>query len=188
MGQTMAQSTLPLYSYAEYLERLEASQIRLEFVSGLVYAMAGGTPEHNRIVMRLTLLVGNQLAPPCEAYGSDQKIRTSHAGFFPDLLVVCGNPRVAVDDPNAFTNPSIVFEVLSASTAAIDQTTKADEYKSLPSLKAYVLIWQNEKRVQVHQRSGAHWKSSDYFAEELVELEPGITFPVRDLYPGEPAG
>jgi len=64
-----AQPTVPLYSYAEYLERLEASQIRLEFVSGLVYAMAGGTPEHNRIVMRLTLQVGNQLAPPCEPYG-----------------------------------------------------------------------------------------------------------------------
>jgi hypothetical protein len=51
--------------------------IRLEFVEGLVHAMAGGSPEHNRIVMRLTLQVGNQLAErqqPCEAYGPDQKL------------------------------------------------------------------------------------------------------------------
>ena len=123
-----AQPTVPLYSYAEYLERLGASQIRLEFVSGLVYAMAGGTPEHNRIVMRLTLQVGNQLAPPCEPYGSDQKVRTGAAAFFPDLIVVCGTPQLAKDDPNAFTNPTIVFEVL---TAATDQSTKAAEYKTL---------------------------------------------------------
>jgi Uma2 family endonuclease len=68
----MAQPTLPLYNYAEYLERLEASEIRLEYVDGLVYAMAGGTPEHNRVDMRLTLQVGSQLKSPCEAYGPDQ--------------------------------------------------------------------------------------------------------------------
>lgn len=125
MRVVVAQPTIPLYTYAEYLGALEASHIRLEFVDGLVYAMAGGTPEHNRIVMRLTLLVGNQLVRPCEAYGPDQKIRAGAATFFPDLSVVCGEPQLADDDRNAFTNPSSVFEVLSPSTAATDQTTKA---------------------------------------------------------------
>lgn len=178
----MAQPTLPLYSYAEYLERLEASQIRLEFIHGLVYAMAGGTPAHNRIVMRLTLQIGNQLTGSCEAYGSDQKIRTAAAGFFPDLVVVCGTPRLAQDDPNAITNPRLIFEVLSPSTAATDQSTKAAEYKTLPSLEAYVLVWQEEVRVQVHRRTAGGWIVSHYGAGDHVELD-GIELVVRDLYP-----
>ena len=130
----MAQPSIPHYTYAEYLERLEASQIRLEFVDGVVYAMAGGSPEHNRLCMRLTLMVGNQLSPPCEAFGPDQKIRAEGAGYFPDLSVVCGGLHVAHDDPKAVTNPRIVFEVLSASTERVDRTTKADRYKALESL------------------------------------------------------
>jgi Uma2 family endonuclease len=179
----MAQPTVPLYTYAEYLEALEASHIRLEFVDGLVYAMAGGTPEHNRIVMRLTLHVGSQLAPPCEAYGPDQKIRSRGAAFFPDLSVVCGQPQLADGDRNAFTNPSVVFEVLSPSTAATDQTTKADRYKTLPSLKEYVLVWQTEHRVQVHRREADSWTVVDYFGSDVLTLSGGIQLTVQSLYP-----
>ena len=179
----MAQPTIPLYTYPEYLERLEASQIRLEFIDGLVYAMAGGTPEHNRIVMRLTLQVGNQLTAPCEAYGPDQKIRAPGAGYFPDLSVVCGEPHLAEDDRNAFTNPSLVFEVLSPSTAATDQTTKAERYRALPSLKQYVLVWQTERRVQVHRRQNDAWTLDEYSDTERVALSCGVEFAVADLYP-----
>jgi Uma2 family endonuclease len=180
----MAQPTIPLYTYAEYLEALDASQIRLEFVDGLVYAMAGGTPEHNRIVMQLTLHVGNQLAPPCEAYGPDQKIRSKGAAFFPDLSIVCGEPQLAEGDRNAFTNPRVVFEVLSPSTAAADQTTKADRYKALPSLKEYVLVWQTERKVQVHRRQGESWTVVDYSGSEVLTLTGGIHVAVQSLYPG----
>jgi Uma2 family endonuclease len=180
----MAQPTIPTYTYPEYLERLEASHIRLEFVDGYVYAMAGGSPEHNRIVMRLTLQVGNQLNPPCEPYGSDQKIRTPTAGYFPDLSIVCGAPQVAEDDPNAFTNPTVLFEVLSASTAATDQTTKADRYKMLPSLQEYVLVWQTEHRVRVHRRQNEAWHVDEYGNGDRVSLACGVTFAVAALYPG----
>jgi len=179
----MAQPTIPLYTYVEYLEALEASRIRLEFVDGLVYAMAGGTPEHNRIVMRLTLLVGNQLVPPCEAYGPDQKIRSLGAAFFPDLSIICGEPQLADGDQNAFTNPSIVFEVLSPSTAATDQTTKADRYKTLPSLSEYVLVWQTERRVQVHRRQGGTWSVIDYGGSDVLTLSGGISIAVQGVYP-----
>jgi Uma2 family endonuclease len=179
----MAQPTIPLYTYAEYLEALEASHIRLEFVDGLVYAMAGGTPEHNRIVMRLTLLVGNQLVRPCEAFGPDQKIRAGGAAFFPDLSVICGEPQLAEGDRNAFTNPSIVFEVLSPSTAATDQTTKADRYKALTSLNEYVLVWQVERRVQVHRREGPSFTVVEHGATDTFELSAGVCIAVQDLYP-----
>ncbi|MBN1608450.1 MAG: Uma2 family endonuclease [Polyangiaceae bacterium] len=179
----MAQPVVPLYTYEEYLERLEASQIRLEFVDGLIYAMAGSSPEHNRIAMRLTLRVGNQLVPPCEAYGPDQKIRTRGAGYFPDLSIVCGEPQLATDDRNAFTNPSVVFEVLSPSTAATDQTTKAERYRALPSLKEYVLVWQTEPRIQVHRWQPEGWAVADYAGGDTVVLSCGVSLAVSELYP-----
>jgi len=180
----MAQPTVPLHSYEEYLERLEASQIRLEFVDGVVYAMAGGSPEHNRVVMRLTLAVGNQLKPPCEAYGPDQKIRTTNAGYFPDLSVICGDLQLAPDDKHAATNPAIVFEVMSPSTAATDQTSKPERYKTLASLKEYVLIWQPEPREQVHRRTDRGWSIEDYTNGDRVGLSCGVEVAVSELYAG----
>lgn len=176
----MAQPTVPLYTYPEYLERLEASRIRLEFVDGLVYAMAGGSPD---LCMRLTLQVGNQLSPPCEAYGPDQKIRTAGAGYFPDLSVVCGEPTLAPDDAKALTNPTLVFEVLSPSTAAVDRTTKAERYKALDSLAEYVLVWQDERRVEVHRRQGAGWIVEPYAGGDRVKLSCGVLLEVDRLYP-----
>ncbi|HLV21369.1 MAG TPA: Uma2 family endonuclease [Polyangiaceae bacterium] len=179
----MAQPTLPRYSYEEYLERLEASEIRLEFVDGLVYAMAGGSPEHNRVVMRLTLQVGNQLKSPCEAYGPDQKIRARGAGYYPDLSVVCGRPQLAPDDPLAFTNPALVFEVLPAATAATDRTTKAERYKLLTSLQAYVIVSQPEQRLEVHRRTADGWSIETHLAGARVALPCGVNLVVSELYP-----
>jgi Uma2 family endonuclease len=178
----VAQPILPRCTYDEYLERLEASEIRLEFVDGVVYAMAAGTPAHNRVVMRLTLAIGQQLRPPCEAYGPDQKIRAQNAGYFPDLTVVCGEPELAADDRNAFTNPAIVVEVLSPSTAATDQSTKAERYKALPSLKEYVLVCQPEQKVQVHRRVADGWSVEDHSANDVVSLSCGAELRVGALY------
>ena len=178
----MAQPVLPTCSYQEYLERLEASEIRLEFVDGIVYAMAGGTPAHNRVVMRLTLHVGGQLPKRCEAYGSDQKIRAHNAGYFPDLSIVCGAPSTAPDDPNAFTNPSTLFEVLSPSTAGTDQTTKAERYKALASLQEYVIVAQPERRVVVHRRTPDGFQLEEYGPTDVIALSCGVKLQASELY------
>ena len=166
----MAQPILPTYQYSEYLEQLELSQIRLEFLDGIVYAMAGGSPRHNKLCARLAAQVGSRLRAGCEAYSPDQRIRAQAAGLFPDFTVVCGPEQFAPDDPHAIVNPSVVFEVLSPSTAATDQTTKAVRYKSLSSLRELVLIWQEECRVQVQRRSDRGWEVQEYGAGQLVSL------------------
>lgn len=178
----MAEPPLPQHTYHEYLERLAASEIRLEFVDGVVYAMAGGTPEHNRLVMRLTLQVGGQLRPPCEAYGPDQKLRVQGAGYFSDLTVVCGEPQRAADDKNAFVNPTSVFEVLSPSTARTDETTKAERYMALPSLKEYVLVSQPERLVRVYHRGDGEWRCTEYRGSDEVSLQCGAMLRLAELY------
>lgn len=181
----MVQPILPLHSYEDYLERLEQSQIRLEFVDGIIYAMAGGTPRHNKLCARLAAQVGSQLGTGCEAYSPDQRIRARGASMFPDLSIVCGPEELAPDDANAIVNPVVVFEVLSPSTAATDQTTKADRYKSLPSLRHFVLVWQDAARVQVHTRAASGWSVTDYAQGQHAQLaECQLTLDVALLYQG----
>jgi len=182
----LAQPIIPTYQYSEYIERLERSQIRLEFLDGTVYAMAGGTPRHDKLCARIAALVGSHLRDGCEAYSPDQRVRAQGAGLFPDFTVVCGPEQFASDDPHAIVNPALVVEVLSPSTAATDQTTKADRYKSLASLREFVLVWQEEVRVQVHRRTDrGGWEVEDYRAGQVVMLSIcGAKLEIDALYRG----
>ncbi len=180
----MAQPVLPTCDYDEYLGSLERSQIRLEFLDGIVYAMAGGAPRHNELCARIAAQIGAQFGDGCEAYSPDQRIRARGAGLFPDFVVVCGPEELADDDPNAIVNPTVVVEVLSPSTAATDQTTKAERYQSLPSLRELVLVWQDECRVQVRGRSGeSGWHVRDYGTGESLRLPScGASLDLDALY------
>lgn len=105
--------------------------------------------------------------------------------MFPDLTIVCGPEELASDDRHAIVNPTVVFEVLSPSTAATDQTTKADRYKSLSSLKHLVLVWQEEVRVQTHTRTSDGWLVIDHGPGQRVALTHcAATLDVDQLYQG----
>ncbi len=103
-------------SYAEYLELERSSQTKHEFVNGEIYAMAGGTPEHARLAMKLGRLLGAALdGQPCEVFGSDLRVRVVATGraTYPDLTVVCGRAELDPEDAEAVTNPTVLVEVLS---------------------------------------------------------------------------
>ena len=72
---------------------------------------------------------------------------------YPDASVVCGRLETAPDDPNAAVNPTLLVEVLSESTEAYDRGAKAAHYRSIPSLKEYVLVAQDEPRIEVYRRN-----------------------------------
>jgi Uma2 family endonuclease len=183
-ARPVAQPIVPIYRYSEYLEQLERSHIRLEFLEGIVYAMAGGSPRHNKLCARVAAQVGSHLQSGCEAYSPDQRIRAQGAGMFPDFTVVYGPEEFASDDPDAIVNPTLVVEVLSPSTAATDQTSKADRYQSLKSLRELVLVWQDECRVQVRRRTAdGGWELHDHRAGQLIELSScGARLDVDALY------
>lgn len=159
----------PHLSYAEYLQLERDSGLRHEFLAGQVWAMAGGTLRHSAINTNLTgrVLVGLD-GTPCRPYDSDAKVRvaaTDHATY-PDLAIVCGPVERGTDDPNALTNPVVLFEVLSPGTEAWDRGGKFVSYQSLPSLQHYVLL--SEDRVQVE-----HYRRSTPDAWTYRRLAPG---------------
>ncbi len=173
----------------DYLAGELDSPVKYEYVDGRVYAMVGGTNVHSRISSRVLISLGGQLAgSPCEAFNSDTKIRVQRQSrtyfYYPDASVVCeSNP----DNDTFQDQPVVIVEVISESTRRIDEGEKRDNYLSIPSLSAYVLLEQDHAAARVYQRG-----RDDEFTESLYrELSAVIPLPAieaelrfTDIYAG----
>jgi Uma2 family endonuclease len=174
-------------SYADYLAAEVRSETKHEYLDGEVHAMAGGTPEHAALAMALgASLVRALEGRPCRVFSSDLRlrIRETKLSTYPDLTVVCGTLEVDEEDPNAALNPVVVVEVLSETTAAYDRGAKAAHYRRIPSLREYVLVAQDEQRIEVHRRNAAGvFEIHEFGPGEDVELASiGARFPVSPIY------
>jgi len=173
-------------TYAEYLELEARSEQRYEFVDGAVYAMAGGTPEHARLMAAVTIALGNALADKrCEVYSSELKIRieATNRTTYADVVVVCGPASYSSIDRNAITNPTVIVEVLSPSTEASDRGEKWRHYQHIASLREYVLVSQDSPYVEVFRRNGDEWVLRTVTAGQILELaSQGAQIPVDAIY------
>lgn len=145
------------YSYAEYLELENGTEEKLEYYDGQVYAMAGGTPDHSGLASNVIQLLGQQLAgKPCRVFTADLRVRVLVTGLatHPDVTVVCGKLDLDPEDKNGVTNPIVIVEVLSPGTEAYDRDEKWWHYRQIPTLRAYVLVSQVARRIEVHSRNG----------------------------------
>ena len=143
----------PCLTADDYLAGELTSGMRHEFVDGEVYAMAGASESHN-------LIAGNVFATlrslvrggPCKVFISDVKLRVAkwNAFYYPDVRVVCD-----AGDNQAYykQSPCLLIEVLSASTESIDRREKMLAYRTLPSLREYVLIAQDKRHVELYRRA-----------------------------------
>jgi Uma2 family endonuclease len=161
------------YTFEEYLELEEMAGVRHEFYAGEIYAMAGGTPEHAAMAAAMTALLAAQLASTsCRVYSSDLRVRVLATGLatYPDVTVVCGPSQRDPQSPTHVTNPKLVVEVLSASTADYERGEKLLHYQQIPTLDAIVLIDHATPRVDLWTRSSGPWLSKQYGAGEVVPL------------------
>ena len=178
-------------TYAEYCAFEREAAVKHEYLRGEVFAMAGGTLEHARLASRVALLLGRELeGRPCRVFSSDARVRIEATDLdtYPDLSVVCGPPQTA--DAHALINPLVLVEVLSDSTEAYDRGQKAAHYRRIPSLRAYLMIAQTERRLelQVRQDDG-RWTLLEAGPGQRLEIEPlGIELDVDELYREPPAG
>jgi Uma2 family endonuclease len=173
------------YSYAEYLELLEHSAFKLEYCDGVIYAMAGGTPEHGALTVAMASLLREALRDGCTVYSSDVKVRidATDLSTFPDVSVVCGPLVSSPADKNAISNPALLVEVTSRSTEDYDKGEKLRNYQQLPSLQAVVLISHRRKEITVVRRASAGWLEEVFRAGEVLSLEsPRCEIPVDDVY------
>ena len=148
----------PRVSYAEYIALEEKSPAKHEWLDGVIYDMAGGTPDHAGLALTVGRLLGNQLeGKRCRVFSSDLKIRVlaTNLGTYADISVVCGQLERDPDSHTAVTNPTVLVEVLSDSTEAYDRGEKFAHYRRIPSLREYVIVGQSKPLIEVHRKNEA---------------------------------
>ena len=135
----------------EYLARERAADFRSEYFRGEMFAMSGASWEHNLIKENLAGETRNQLkGGPCLVVSSDQRVKISATGLYayPDLVVVCDEPRLEDEFLDTLLNPRVIVEVLSDSTEKYDRGTKFAHYRQLPSVREYVMVSQDRLLVE----------------------------------------
>jgi Uma2 family endonuclease len=162
----------------EYLERERAAEHRNEYLDGDVFALAGVSFAHSRIVTNLVVAIGLQLkGRTCSVHATDLRVAVSRKGLYtyPDVFV-CGEPKFIDANSDTVTNPKVIIEVLSDSTKDYDRGGKFAQYRRIASLAEYLLVAQDEPHVEhfVKQPDGS-WnltETSDRAATvELPSIE-----------------
>jgi Uma2 family endonuclease len=176
------------FDFAEYVMLEEIACVKHEYLDGVVWAMAGGSPEHARLQVNVSTLLSQQLmARPCAVYSSDLRVRVQATGLgtYPDITVVCGNLAFDPDDPKRQTviNPSLVVEVLSPSTQDYDRGEKLEHFKQIESLREIVLVSHEEPLVEVWTRDGGVWTVRAYRDDDAARIPVlGCELPLRAVY------
>jgi Uma2 family endonuclease len=185
-------TALPTKKYIspeEYLATERDALEKHEYLNGEIFAMAGAKIAHVQICGNLVVSLGNQLKDSnCQAFQSDLRTHIPTTGLYtyPDIIVVCGKAELVPDGYlDTLLNPTVIIEVLSPSTAEYDRGAKFDHYKTIDSLKEYVLVWQAKKRVARHtRRDDDSWVLTDFIGDdseiELVSI--GCVLSMADIY------
>lgn len=147
----MAAEVNRLLTPAEYLAFERASETKHEYVAGELVAMAGASRAHNLIVSTTLTSLNNKLAArPCDVYPSDMRVKIGSLGIYtyPDITIVCGESKLEDSEQDTLLNPTAIIEVLSPSTERYDRDLKFRRYRLIPTLHDYLLIAQDEPRVE----------------------------------------
>ncbi len=174
----------PRLTKEEFLAWEERQELRYEFDGLKVTAMVGATQAHALIVATIVIALGVRLrGGSCRVFGSGMKIEVARSLRYPDATVTC---RPAQPRERLLTDPLIVFEVESDSTALPDQTVKNPEYEATPSVMRYAMLSQGSIAATVFVRVDGVWAGSLVTdpAKVLAMPEIGAEVPLSEFYAG----
>lgn len=183
----MGEAAERLLSPDEYLAWERAQPTKHEYVDGVILAMSGASLEHNTIVANIVgALVAALHDKPCRALPSDMRVRipANRRYRYPDASVVCGEVQFEDDHLDTLLNPSAIVEVLSPSTEAQDRRAKLRDYRSIPGLKDYLLVAQDDVWIEHYTLlDNGLWTLRDAGAGERITLAScGVDLSVDDVY------
>lgn len=181
-------SPLNLLTVEEYLKFEQDGEIRHEYVAGQIYGMTGSSREHNLIATNIISLLRPYLrGSSCRAFVSDMKVKIETNNqrvdlfYYPDLVVTC-NPK---DRERYFlTSPCLVIEIISPSTQATDKREKRVNYQNIESLQEYVLVSQDEIKVEVYRKDNeGNWTVETLGKDDNLQLNSvRLTLTMADIY------
>lgn len=166
-----------MVSEAEYLAFERQSDSKHEFLDGQIIAMTGASARHNLITASTSAaLISAVRGQSCRVFSSDMRVRTPlHQHSYPDVSLVFGEPEYLDDRMDTLLNPTLIVEVLSPSTERFDRSIKFQNYWRIPGLQVYLLIAQDQARVERFTRHNTN--------EWLMTVFTGIdqTIPLPEI-------
>jgi len=150
----------PYLSEKDYLVLERKASTKSEYYKGEVFAMSGASKEHNKIVASTIVEIGQHLkGKSCSIMPSDTRVYNPLNTLltYPDVVVTCEEEKYLDNEFDTLLNPTIIIEVLSKSTEDYDRGTKFAIYRSIPSLKHYVLFSSLQYLAEVYTRDGDTW-------------------------------
>ncbi len=184
----------PRMSPSDFLEWERKQEDKHEYAGGQIFAMAGASVNHNKILANVIGRTWNHLqGKDCNIYPSDLRIavKSKNSFFYPDATIICGEPEF--DDDNisdTVKNPSVIFEILSPSTEDYDIGKKLFFYMQIDSLRQYIIIDSRSTHLRITTKTeNGNWKFQELTEKnntlsiesininlELSEIYDGVTF------------
>ncbi len=172
----------------EYLALERQAEYKSEYFDGEIFAMSGASPTHNQITANVLAEIHAQFKKrPCRVYVNDMRVKVSPTGLYtyPDIVALCDKPRFDDAQKDTLLNPTVLIEILSDSTANYDRGAKFKHYRTLDSLKEYLLVAQNEYHIEhyVRQANNQWLLSETSHLIDVIEL-PSINcrLVLTDIY------
>ena len=144
-------------TFVEFLAWEEAQPERHEFIGGEIFLVMAGTARHNRVVLNLARHIGDHLdGTSCQVFAESMKVLITDAILYPDVMVTCG--KAEAGDEQTVIDPKLIIDVLSPSISGYDQRDKFVLYRTLSSIREYVLINPTKRQVEVFTLTdGGSW-------------------------------
>lgn len=174
------------YSPEEYLAREETAETRSEYRNGQIIPMAGGTPQHNRIIGNVYKYL-DDIDENLDVFFADMRlwIPATQTHTYPDVMVISDDLQLLAGRNDTVINPSLIIEVLSASTSDYDRGAKFRAYRSIPSFREYLLIEQDTIHLEhFAQNDCGQWVLTDYedIAQAIALQTANCELPLTTIY------
>ena len=179
----------PTYLTPEaYLELERKATTKNEYMNGETLAMAGASFAHNFITFDTAIHLNNQLMDTeCQIVSTGDlrvKVVQTASYFYPDIVVVCGEPRAEDNVFDTLLNPTLIVEVLSTSTEMYDKNEKFTHYRQIDALQEYILISQDRVQVLRYRRHEPEWTTTEFrtLADVVPLLSIQCELPLQHVY------
>ncbi len=176
------------YSIEEYLEMENASAEKHEYYQGEIFAMVGGSSQHNIVAKNILSVLDRKLGrKSCQPFNSDTRVYIEKSTLFtyPDVSVFCGDLLSLNNDDLNFLNPTVIFEVLSPSTKNYNRREKFKLYRSIPSLREYILVEPEIAGIEAfYINNNGLWELKEYndISQALPLDSIGIALTLKEIY------
>lgn len=170
---------------AAYLALEAESEQRHEYLGGQVIAMAGASMRHNLISTNLSGLLRSAFeATDCRVVANDQRVHIEATGgyTYPDVVVSCGSPQLSGEKPSSLNNPTVLVEVLSASTWMHDLAYKLAHYRRIESVSHILFVSSEERQILQYRRGEEAWMLTDHVEGTMDLVGLGVSLSLDAIY------